>query len=85
MNAEQIQSWSKEYLAEILNTTADKIDASLDMDSLGLDSSVAVAYIMTLEEQVGVELMPELLFDFPTVKGLSEHIANELMPQVDGA
>lgn len=80
MNAEQIQSWSKVYLAEILNTTPEKIDPSLDMDSLGLDSTVAVAYIMSLEEQVGVELMPELLFDFPTVKGLSEHIVNELMP-----
>jgi acyl carrier protein len=85
MNAQEIQSWSKNYLAEILDTSADKIDPALDMDSLGLDSTVAVAYIMTLEDFVGVELMPELLFEHPTIKGLSEHIVDTLIPEAAGA
>lgn len=73
-NAKQIQSWSKEYLADVLDTSADKIDPVLDLDSLGLDSTVAVAYIMTLEEQIGIELMPELLFEYPSIETLSQHV-----------
>jgi acyl carrier protein len=70
-----IQSWSIEYLSKTLDVPTSKIRPDVDIDRLGLDSTGAVAFMMSLEEWVGIELTPELLFEHPTIAKLSDHIA----------
>jgi acyl carrier protein len=79
-DAAAIQGWSVEYLSKLLKLPAERIDPKGDFDSFGLDSSSAVAYIMSLEEWLEIELVPELLFDFTTIVSLAEHLVT-LLPQ----
>jgi acyl carrier protein len=73
-----IQAWCVTYVSKILDVPPNRIDPSVEVDRLGLDSSTAVALIMSLEEWLGIELMPELLFEYPTITGLSNHLAARL-------
>jgi acyl carrier protein len=41
---------------------------------MGLDSATSSYFIVELEEWVGVELEPELVFDYPTIADLARHI-----------
>jgi acyl carrier protein len=74
-DSEAIQQWSIEYIAGKLDVPASQLDPAADVDSLGLDSTTAVAYIMSLEEWLGIELTPELLFEYPSITSLSGHLA----------
>ena len=78
LDASTIQSWCVEHAAQILNVSVGEIDANTDVDRFGLDSAMAVALIMELEEWLGVELAPELLFEYPTIAGLSQHLASRV-------
>lgn len=73
-----IQDWCMAFVAKILHVSRDRIDPNVEVDRLGLDSSTAVALIMSLEEHLGIELMPELLFEYPTISGLSKHLASRV-------
>lgn len=79
-NALAIQAWSVDYISNLLRVPAERIDPKGDFDSFGLDSSSAVAYIMSLEEWLQIELVPELLFDYTTIESLSKHLET-LLPQ----
>jgi NAD(P)-dependent dehydrogenase (short-subunit alcohol dehydrogenase family)/acyl carrier protein len=45
---------------------------------LGIDSLIAMELRSSLEEDLGVPLRSTLVFDFPTVRGLVEHLSGEL-------
>jgi acyl carrier protein len=73
-----IQDWCVAFVAKILHVPRDRVDPNVEADRLGLDSSTAIALIMSLEEHLGIELTPELLFEYPTLSGLSRHIASRI-------
>jgi acyl carrier protein len=73
-----IQDWCVAFVAKILHVPRERVDPNIEVDRLGLDSSTAVALIMSLEEHLGIELMPELLFEYPTIGGLSKHLASRV-------
>jgi acyl carrier protein len=77
-DASSIQSWCINYVARILDTPRERIDPGVDLDRLGLDSSTAVALVMSLEEWLDVELAPELLFEYPTIASFSKHLASRV-------
>lgn len=77
-DAAAIQTWCIGYVARLIDTPPERIDANVEVDRLGLDSATAVALIMSLEEWLGIELMPELLFDYPTIASLSQHLATRV-------
>jgi acyl carrier protein len=78
IDAASIQQFCADYVGRLLGTPAERIDPNVDLDSLGLDSATAVALIMSLEEWLGLELMPELLFEYPTIAALSNHLATRV-------
>ncbi|MFY1826257.1 acyl carrier protein [Myxococcus fulvus] len=84
-DAASIQSWCINYVARILDTPPSRIDPNVEVERLGLDSSTAVALIMSLEEHLGIELMPELLFEYPTLASISKHLATKLPAAAGGA
>ena len=70
-----IQTWCIDYVSRLTDTPPERVDPTVEVDRLGLDSATAVALIMSLEEELGIELMPELLFEYPTIAKLSQHLA----------
>ena len=64
-------------LAETLSISPDRIDPNVKFSRLGLDSGMSVFLLLSLEERLGVTLVPEAIYDNPTVAELSEHIAEQ--------
>jgi acyl carrier protein len=83
-DAASIQQWCVGYISKLLGTPAERIDPSVDVERLGLDSATAVALIMSLEEWLDIELMPELLFDYPSIATLSNHLAGRVAANAPG-
>lgn len=77
-DAATIQQWSIGFVSKLIDQPPERIDPSVEVERLGLDSATAVALIMSLEEKLDIELMPELLFDYPTIASLSQHLASRV-------
>ncbi|MGF1589152.1 MAG: acyl carrier protein [Pleurocapsa sp.] len=74
----ELQTWMIEYVAELLEVEPDKIDVAIAFDRYGLDSSAAVGLAGDLEDWLERELDPTLLYDYPTIGSLSEHLVEYL-------
>jgi acyl carrier protein len=72
--ADDIKSWVVAYLADLLETDEDEIDVTIPFDRYGLDSSAAVGLTGELEDWLGREVPPTLLYDYPTVESLVEYL-----------
>src|SRR3954454_9697469 len=62
-----IRDWCVEYLARTLDLPDHTIDPEMTFVRLGLDSANSVFLIVELEERIGLELTPDLLFEHPTI------------------
>jgi acyl carrier protein len=82
-SAVEIQAWMVSYLAELLAIEPDEIDVAIPFDRYGLDSSVAVGLTGDLEDWLDRKLDPTLLYDYPTIEALSQHLAEELKVTVE--
>jgi acyl carrier protein len=71
----EICDWCLAYLSRTLDNPAIPIGPDIPFPQMGLDSATSAYFIVELEEWVGVELEPELVFDYPTVTELARHIA----------
>jgi acyl carrier protein len=54
-------------MAAILHIDESQIDTSKPFDEYGLDSTEAIVVIGLVEEQIGMELEPELLLRYRTI------------------
>lgn len=75
-SAIEIQTWIASYLADLLEIEADEVDVTIPFDQYGLDSAAAVGMSGDLEDWLGHKLDPTLLYDYPTVQALAEHLAD---------
>lgn len=75
--AVEIQNWIISYLAELLEVDQEAIDITIPFDRYGLDSSAAIELSGDLEDWLGRELVPTLLYDYPTVEALAKHLSEE--------
>ncbi|NJM71685.1 MAG: acyl carrier protein [Scytonema sp. RU_4_4] len=73
----KIQAWLVSYLAELLEIDSDEIDVTIPFDRYGLDSSALVGLTGDLEAWLGRELDPTLLYDYPTIDALVQHLIEE--------
>ena len=71
----EIEKWLTSYVAELLETDPENIDATVPFERHGLDSSAAVGLTCDLEDWLGVELDPTLAYDYPTIEALASHLA----------
>lgn len=76
--AEEIQAWIVSYLADLLEIEPEEVDATIPFDRYGLDSSAAVGLTGDLEEWLGRDIDPTLLYDYPTVEALVQHLNSQL-------
>ena len=73
-NAVEIQQWLVNYLAELLEVETKKIDLTRSFDEYGLNSSDAIFLTGELEEWLGSELEPTLIYEYSTIKELAEYL-----------
>lgn len=75
IQAEEIINWLISYMAKLLETDQNKIDAQSSFDRYGLDSAATVSLISDLENWLGYELEATLLYDYPTIHDLGQHLS----------
>ena len=76
--AAEIQDWIVSYVADLLEVDSDEIDVTIPFDRYGLDSSAAVGMTGDLEEWLERDLDPTLLYDYPTIEALVQHLSSQL-------
>ncbi len=74
----EIQTWIVNYVAELLEVKPDRIDVTIPFDRYRLDSSAAVGLAGDLEDWLDRELDPTLLYEYPTIEKLTQHLVESL-------
>ncbi|MDZ8184141.1 MAG: acyl carrier protein [Nostoc sp. ChiSLP02] len=77
-SAEEVQNWILSYIANLLEVGTEDIDTTVPFSTYGLDSSVAVGLTGDLADWLGLDLDPTLLYDYPTIESLVEHLSSQL-------
>lgn len=72
---QQICSWLIERVVKVSGLPRDDIDITAPFADFGLDSRQAVSLSGELEDWLGRELEPTLVWDYPTIELLSKFIA----------
>ena len=71
-----IRDWCIDYLTRTIDNPGIAVGPEARFTELGLDSATSAYFIVELEEWLGAELEPELVFEHPTIAKLAHHIAN---------
>ncbi|MEO1394345.1 MAG: acyl carrier protein [Cyanobacteria bacterium J06634_5] len=74
ITSEEVKDWIVSYLANLLEISPDEIEIDVSFDIYGLDSSAAIGLTGELEDWLGKEVDPTLLYDYPTVEALVEYL-----------
>ena len=75
LTVEAFQAWLVSHLAELLKIAPQEIDIRAPFDRYGLDSAEAVLLTGDLEDWLGRQLSPSLLYDYLTIEALAQHLA----------
>lgn len=71
----EIENWLVGYMTNLMEVDEDEIDLSVPFDEYGLDSAMAVALIADLEDWLGRDLEPTLIYDYPTLEKLAKKVS----------
>lgn len=74
---EAIQTWLVSYLSERLLVESQEIDIQLPLEEYGLDSTEMLDLTGSLEEGLGRQLSLKLVYEYPTIEKLAQHLAKE--------
>ena len=74
--ATDIQDWIVRWLSEELKVPEDRLSPSQQFVNLGMSSRQAVMLTGDLEDWLGRELDPGLVWDHPTIQALATHLAS---------
>ena len=67
----------KPLLAKTIDNPAIAITPEASFAEMGLDSASSAYFIVELEEWLGLELPPELVFDHPTITQLARYLVEQ--------
>lgn len=73
MNAQSVQDWLVEFVSALLAVRVDRIDATMALNQLGVDSATTLVLAADLGSWLGVELSPVELADHQTIEALAAH------------
>lgn len=73
-----IRGWLTSYMAFLLEEEPDSINTELSFDSHGIDSAAAVSLVADLEDWMGVELDPTIVYDYPSIDQLADFLMMRL-------
>ena len=78
LNSENIQDWLIGKIAEIQEISEDQIDINQAFSSFGMDSVATVEMSGELEEWLTIKLEPTTLYEYSTIKRLSDFLVEEI-------
>jgi acyl-CoA synthetase (AMP-forming)/AMP-acid ligase II/acyl carrier protein len=73
--ADAIRAWLVANVAQRLKVPAERLETDQPFSALGLVSKDVVALIGRLQEWLGQPLSPAVVFNYPTIDALAEHLA----------
>jgi thioester reductase-like protein len=76
-SAEDIQTFLVSNLAELLKVETDEIDIQENLENYGLSSAQAMMIVSRLENLLGFQPSPVLLWHYPNIESLSQRLAEE--------
>ena len=76
--AETIKVWLVEWMAKELEMPADEINTSQSLLDYSLSSMTAMMLVGSLEDWLGLEIVPTLVWDYPTIDDLVTYLAQEV-------
>ena len=80
----EISSWCMTQLAKTIDNPAIAITPEATFAEMGLDSASSAYFIVELEDWLGLELPPELVFDYPTITQLARYLVERQGEAGDG-
>jgi amino acid adenylation domain-containing protein len=81
-SATEIAAWLARQIAVPLGVPADAIDHRGTFSGFGLGSIQAVGLAGELEKWLDQPLSATLLYDYPTIEALAQHLAGEVQPEL---
>jgi acyl carrier protein len=75
---ESIVNWCTEYVCSVLDISDSEVNANSEFDRFGLDSALTTAMIIDLEELLGIDISPSILFKQTTIKNIAAEISKQL-------
>lgn len=72
---EAIRTWLITNIASVVNMAPSSIDVRQTFDNYGLDSLQAVSLSGDLETWLNREISPTVVWDYPTVEQLAQHLS----------
>ncbi|MGU3495802.1 acyl carrier protein [Xanthobacteraceae bacterium A53D] len=72
----EIIDYCRERLAETLETDAAGITPDTTFAAMGLDSAMAVHFVLEIEEWLGIELYPSVTEDHPSLGAFAAYAAS---------
>ncbi|MGA8544587.1 MAG: type I polyketide synthase [Mycobacterium sp.] len=79
----ELEAGLRTILARELQMPEAELALDLPFAELGLNSVMAMSVRRDTEQFVGIELSATMLFNYPTIVTLAEHLAKKLLPQTD--
>jgi acyl carrier protein len=70
-----IAVWITSYMARLLNVPEADVDQSAPFERFGVDSMTAMTMIADLGDWIGTDMQPTLIYDYPTISALANHLA----------
>ncbi len=78
MSSSAISAWLVDRVARRLNLAASAIDVDESFSRFGLDSLALVGISGDLEDWLGKHVSPTVLYSYPTIAALAEHLTEHL-------
>jgi acyl carrier protein len=78
VDAEGIEVWCVDYIARTLNIPASEVDPTAEFYRFGLDSALATAMILDLEEWLGIDIPPSVVFEQVNIRNLATDLTGRL-------
>jgi phthiocerol/phenolphthiocerol synthesis type-I polyketide synthase A len=76
----ELEKGLRSILARELTTPEAEIDSDLPLVEMGLNSLTAMSVRREAEKFVGIELSATMLWNYPTVSALADHLVKRLSP-----
>jgi acyl carrier protein len=74
---QQIVDWCIRFISETFDLPAEEVYLDAEFQSFGFDSTALVGFAAELEEWLGMELPPSVLFEHPSIGQLASHLSGE--------
>jgi acyl carrier protein len=72
-----IKPWLVQWISKELNLSATEIDTSKSLLEYSLSSMTAMMLVGELEDLLGIEISPTLVWDYPCIDLLAEYLDSE--------